>query len=424
MRILIISEFYDPEPAAGQRVAEAASALAGRGHTVRVLARKHGGSGRTSGRNGVQVKRLWSPGGGGSGLLVKMIAALWFQTWAFLWTLLSREKWDVLLTLSTPPMCHVAGVVVSRLKVVAHVFWCADVHPDSLFAIGVLAAESLSGRVLAGVNRWALRRCDAVIVVGRCMQERLITMGVARERVVHVPMWHRDELASLPDAKIVDALRSELQLNGRFVVMYSGNLGRMHPFATLLDAAERLEPERGFVFLFSGDGPGVEQVRAEAGKRRLKQVLIHSRFPEEILPEALALADVHVITRRDSAAGISVPGKLYGAMAAGKPVIFLGPAPSEVALTIAERRCGFVLADRGCEVLVNLLRQLRADSARVAALGRRSRAAFHQRYCQSYCCAQFAQAIEQVGVRGKQIGARRPRPHLAEDGCSQHANHG
>jgi glycosyltransferase involved in cell wall biosynthesis len=319
---------------------------------------------------------------------------------------MSREPLDVLLTISTPPMAHVAGVIVSRLKGVTHVFWCADVHPESLIAMGALSARSPMARPLSTVNRWALRRCDAIVAVGRCMRELLISLGAPQETVVTVPMWHRDRLANPPDPAVVNALRSDLRLAGRFVVMYSGNLGRMHHFETILAAAERLQDEAGFVFLFSGAGPGLERVRQAAAERGSDRIRVHPRFPEEILPEALALASVHVITLRNSAAGVSVPGKLYGAMAAGRPVIFLGPAHSEVALTIREERCGFVIAADDAGSLVNVLRQLRADPATAEALGRRGRDAFQKRYCQSQRCAQFSRTIERARAATKTEAAQ------------------
>jgi len=394
LQILIISEFYHPDPAAGQRVAEAASALAARGHTVRVLAHGRGGAERSPRKDGVEVERLRVPSEPGSSLFGKMAASACFELFAMLRALVSRQPLDVLLTVSTPPMCHVAGAIVSRLKGSAHIFWCADLHPESLFAIRALSPNSLAGRLLARANRWALGRCDAIVAVGRCMRERLAAQGAAEKSIVTVPMWHRDSLAMPPDPARVNALRSELQLGGRFVVMYSGNLGRMHHFEAVLGVAELLD--RGFVFLFSGSGPGVEQLRAEAKRRGLEQIVIHSFFPEEILPEALALGDVHLITLRNSAAGVSVPGKLYGAMAAGRPVIFIGPAQSEVALTIQEERCGYVVAESDMESLAQALLALRADRARAEALGCRARAAFLVRYCQSRRCAQFSQAIERA----------------------------
>lgn len=398
MRILIISEFYDPDPAAGQRVAEAASALVERGHTVRVLARLRPGQVRRveSRGNRLRVERLWGPVEPGFGLPGKAIAAGWFQATAFIRALLSRERFDVLLTISTPPMSHCAGVLIARLRGVKHIFWCADVNPEQVIVTGGLDPNGAVARLLKRANHWALPRCDGIIAVGRCMRELLINLGAPEDRVVIVPMWHRDGLANGPDPFVVHALREELGLDGEFVVRYSGNLGRVHHFESLLAAAERFQQDSRVVFFFSGSGPGVEQVRRLAKARGLRNIRIHPLFPEKILSEALALASVHVITLRNSAQGISVPGKVYGAMASARPVIFLGPARSEVALTLQEEGCGIVIAPNDTDSLVHVLERLRTHPGEAETLGQRGRDAFRRRYCQSVRCAQFSQMVERV----------------------------
>ena len=401
LRILIISEFYDPDLGAGQRVAEAASMLASRGHSVRVLTRHRAGAHGINPRgNGIGVQRLWGPTVPGCSLVSKMLAAVCFLGSAFLRALLSRQAFDVLLTISTPPMCHVAGVIVSRLRRATHVFWCADLHPESLIASGALSANHALAGVLAMVNRWALQRCDVVIAVGRCMRQLLIARKAPTKDVIVVPMWHRDSLADPPGAEVVKALRAQLRLAGRFVVMYSGNLGRMHHFETLLAAADRLRGEPEFHFLFAGSGPALGTIRRQAEARGLRNLLIHSIFPESVLREALALASVHVITLRESAVGVSVPGKLYGILAAARPVIFLGPAHSEVALAIQEEQCGFVVPEHDTDCLVRLLRQLRTCPLSLQRLGTRARTAFLQRYRQSHACLQFCQEIERAARQG------------------------
>lgn len=396
MNILIISKFYDPDPGQGQRVAEAATALADRGHTVRVFAQRQSTAGeqRISLNNGVVVERLWSPTESGFALGAKAFFALWFQLTASLRILFSRERFDILLTFSTPPMVHVLGVLLSRLKRLHYVFWCIDVHPESMIALGHLSEKSFSTRVLAAANRWALQRCDLTISVGRCMKHLLVSQGAPPEKVAIVPMWHRDALANLPNQEIVKTMQRELGTTGRFVVMYSGNFGRMHQFEGLLAAAEELRDDAGTVFLFSGTGPRLDYVRQVAAKRRLDNLIIRPPFPEEVLSEAFALASVHVISLRSRALGISVPGKLYGAMASGRPVIFVGPERSEAALTVREEECGFVVDPDDTSALLGALRQLKDNPVLAEALGCRGRDAFRKRYCQSRLCTQLSEYIE------------------------------
>jgi len=401
MKILAISEFYDPDPAAGQRVSEALTYLAARGHTVSVFAsrsRYQGGGAVPADerRQGVWVRRLWTPIRSGTGMWRKTAASWTFQSVALLRALVGRGRFDVLLTVSTPPMAHVAGCWVARLRGFRHVLWSADVHPDSAVRLGLLRHGSWAARFLEWLSRSALRRCDAIVAVGRCMGRLLIEKGVAPQRVRVIPMWHRDELAEPPPEGAIQALRSRLGLDGAFLAMYSGNLGRMHGLDELLEAARRLDPTPGLVLLIAGAGAGLEKVRGFAQTRGLRSLRVRGLFAEQELGAALGAADVHVITLDRRMSGISVPGKLYGAMASGRPVVFAGPADSEAALTIQEEGCGLVVD--GAEGLVAALGALRERPAWARELGERGRMAFLARHTLSHRCAEWERLLRQIAV--------------------------
>ena len=394
MRILVISEHYHPDPAGGQRVAEAMTNLAQRGHQVSVVAAganiKHGHECLSS---GVEVTRTRIASLGNSQLWAKAFRHILFQLVAA-WKALSCRPYDVLVTLSTPPLTHVIGVMLSRARGTKHVFWCTDVHPDSLISLGKLPERGPLSAVLRGLNRWALPRCNRVVAVGRCMAKLLEHDGADAQRLTVIPMWHRDSLSTPIDQNELEKLRAEMQLRGCFVVMYSGNLGYMHEFETIVEAAAQLQDTPQVVFLFSGSGPGMKIVERRSVELGLRNVRLHPPFSEERLPLGLAVADLHIVTLRPQALGVSVPGKLYGVMAAGRPVVFVGPRESEVAQTIIEEQCGFVVPPHEAASLVAIIRDLEQDRCRGRAIGMRGRAGFEQRYRLSIRCRQFAEVVE------------------------------
>jgi len=411
VRILIISEVYDPDPAGGQRIAEAASTLASRGHLVKVLARRSGSAREEQRTGNLELKRLWNPFRSGFGFAGKAVAAFWFQLSAFAYALFTPKSYDLLLTVSTPPFSHVAGVIVSRLRGTKHVFWCADVNPEQMIASGIISLDGLIAQLLSKLNVWALRRCDRVVTVGRCMSDLLIQRGANANTIRTVPMWHRDEMAISADENLISELRSRLNVNNRFVVMYSGNFGRVHQFEAVLAAAERLRADQDICFLFSGTGPRLEDVRQEALARCLN-ARVEGLFPEHMLAAALSIANVHIITLRSTALGVSVPGKLYGVMAAARPAVFVGPNESEVALTIREERCGAVVNPGDVDALVGLIRGLKDDPALAINLGQNGRLAFLAKYCQSYRCAQFSEVIEEAAGQSRRSVAAASSMHL------------
>ena len=162
------------------------------------------------------------------------------------------------------------------------------------------------------------RRADKVVVLGPYMADRIALKQVPAEKIVTIPVWsRRDEIYPLP--RDANPLRKSLGLETAFVAMYSGNLGLAHSFDEFLEAARRLRDRPDFVFLFVGDGPRKREVQAARDSEGYPTSGFSTTFPRDLLHASLSLADVHLISMRPEMNGIVVPGKLYGAMAAGRP---------------------------------------------------------------------------------------------------------
>jgi glycosyltransferase involved in cell wall biosynthesis len=189
-----------------------------------------------------------------------------------------------------------------------------------------------------------------------------------------VPNWPPAAVHPVPRDE--NLFRAEHDLTDRFVVMYSGNMGLAHPFDAVLDAADRLESERPEVlFLFVGEGPRKDALRAQVQRRGLPNVRFLPFQPRERLAESLSAADLHLVTMRPELEGLVVPSKLYGALAAGRPACFLGPPGSEAARAVAEHDCGAVLPDPSGAALADAIRDWHDAPDRWARATERARAA-------------------------------------------------
>src|SRR6185503_4809828 len=106
-------------------------------------------------------------------------------------------------------------------------------------------------------------------------------------------------------------LRREWNLQDAFVVGYSGNMGRVHEFGTILDAAERLKSSVNIVFLFIGEGAQRNWIEEEARRRGLENIMFKPYQPRKKLGLSLTIPDVHLISLRRSMEGLIVPSKFY-----------------------------------------------------------------------------------------------------------------
>ena len=175
--------------------------------------------------------------------------------------------------------------------------------------------------------------------------------------------------------------------------MYSGNAGIVHDFGAIFEAMRVLRDDPRVFFLFVGDGPRRREVEEFARRFGLTNFAYRDYFPRDLLRFSLSVANVHLISLRPQFVGISVPSKLYGAMASARPILFVGPDRCETADAIRDARCGTVIdpSERGDiaagKKIAEAL-QMWADVRAVREeLGARGRCAYLERYDHSLGCA-------------------------------------
>jgi colanic acid biosynthesis glycosyl transferase WcaI len=332
--ILFLNRVYPPVPGAtGEMLRGMAEGLVERGHEVTVVT-----SGRTdlppsSVVNGVRIERVGSSDIDRSSHVRRGLhyAALYPL---FLQKALTLPRHDVVVTKTDPPMLAILGPVIAGLKGSRTIHWAQDVYPELAGALGVIDTEGMLYRSLLALSTWALRRHDAIVAVGRCMKEKIAERGIDPDRIHVIPNWADPDIRPISHAE--NPFRQEHGLDGKFVVMYSGNMGLAHPFEEVLDAAEELSSDQDVVFLFIGDGPRKASLEQAVRERRLTNVRFLPFQPRERLSESLSAGDVHIVTMEEEVAGLVVPSKIYGILAVGRPYVFLGPQYSEAAMTAAE----------------------------------------------------------------------------------------
>lgn len=377
--ILFLNRVYPPaDGATGQLLAELAPSLVQRGHHVTVVTAEAGSEGRASELlNGVLVERVRG--------LPFTRASHWRRALSYLslypallWRALRLPRADIVVTLTDPPLLLLLGVVLKALKGSKHIHWAQDLYPELAEEMHILPQQGWLARVLRRLSTGGLRHADRVIAVGRCMKARIVSRGVNAQSVEVIPNWgHARNPAD--SAAGEDPFRAEHGLMGRFVIMYSGNLGLAHPFEAMLDAAERLrESHPHALFLFVGSGPRLPWVKEQAGKRNLHNVRFLPFQPKEKLAQSLAAADLHLASMQHELCGLVVPSKVYGVMAAGRPCVFLGPEESEAAQFILQHGCGSVLSKATGSRLASCLARWMSDAAllretreRVESIGER-----------------------------------------------------
>ncbi|MFO0830257.1 MAG: glycosyltransferase family 4 protein [Phycisphaerales bacterium] len=415
MHVVLLNQAFHPDiVATAQMGRDLAEALVRRGHTVTAIASRsmYGQKGavlaereefpvapEAPGDKGgmVRVRRVGSSLFGRAGTAARIFDFGMFYLRAA-WALLTMEKPDVVVGFSTPPYIALLTLLCRFFRGSRAVYWAMDLYPEVMVPSGMLSASSPVYRLLARLHRLLVRRADATIVLGRCMQGRVLAalgQDRAKDKVVMIPVWS-DEAGVTPVPREGNRVRQEWGMGDAFVVMYSGNFGIGHDASTVLDAMLRLKHRGDIRFIFVGGGKRRPEVEAFIREHHLSNARYVDYQPRERLAESLSAGDVHLISLRGGMEGLIVPSKLYGIMACARPSIFVGPESSEVARVLAESGSGVVVREGDGAGLAGHIESYAQNVQEVQRAGAMARRTFEERYTRRASCGAWCDLLERI----------------------------
>jgi colanic acid biosynthesis glycosyl transferase WcaI len=371
MRIIFINQFYWPDGAAtSQYLTDLTRFLAEQGHEVEVLC----GDSSYARLDGMEdepptvVHRI-SCSRFSSGLLARLCSYLSFFFGA-LWVGLHIMPADVVVTMTTPPMLSVIGAFIKKVRGVKHFIWEMDLFPEALVDVGLVKRNSWVVGLLGRIADWSRLNSDGVIVLGDCMRRRLVERGIPESQIHVAENWaDGSQIFPLP-----------IHDRGPLKILYSGNLGRPHDIETIMYAMEQLKGEQKFHFQFVGDGVRRKEISDFCSKNGIVNTSFAPYCRRDEMSGNLASGDIGLVTQRDACLGTVVPSKIYALLAAGRPILYIGPRESTPADIIRRFGCGWQIDCGNGEAVLELLRDLEANRDKIAAAGMRARSAFLGRY--------------------------------------------
>ena len=383
MRVLLLNQYYHPDVAAtAQLLTDLGTHLAEKGHEVRAIASARPYSGThwlplSDEHAGVRIVRVPATA---LGRRSKAARALDYGTYlaALLPPLLAAPKPDVVIALSTPPLVAAMGLLLRRLRGARLVYWVMDVYPEVALALGALREGSTAARAMRSLQRALTAQADALVALDDAMAQRLEAAGADGNKIEVIDNWVDAEIAPRPKAQ--HPLRARLGLDGKFVISYSGNMGLGHDFDTVLDAMARLKDQPRLTWLFIGDGPQRKGLEVRVRALGLPDARFLPYFARAELPLSLTLADASLVTLGAPFAGLLAPSKLYGLLAAGVPVLYVGPEAGRTHEAIARHRVGLAVANGDSAGLAEAVRALAGDEEHRLSLAANARALYEARF--------------------------------------------
>ncbi len=401
MKVLLLNQVFWPDVAAtAQHGHDLGRYLAQHGVQVTALASRslYSETGkalpREGGVDGIRIVRAGQSRFGKAALTARAFDFVSFYL-AALWKAIWLPRQDIVVCFTTPPFIAFVGILLRWLKGTKVVCWTMDLYPDVPVAAGVLRRGSLAYSLFDAVDRFSLRHADRVVVLGRCMQQRLLEKGVDPKRMEVINVWaDGDEVSVRPIEG--NALRTAWQVGDRFVIEYSGNFGIGHDGETMYRAMQATRADDSIRWVIVGGGTKRGELEAFVQAHDIVNAVLKQYQPREALGELLSLGNVHLVSVAENFSGLLVPSKFYGVLAAARPVLYVGPRESEVARVIEESQCGLVIEQGDSAGLVKAIETLHADPQLAQAMGRRAREVFERTFTRSHACERWLRLLQNV----------------------------
>jgi glycosyltransferase involved in cell wall biosynthesis len=403
MRLTILNQFYIPDFApTGHMAASLAEHRAEQGDDVTVITSSGGyvSESATASRSkstNPRVYRLWTPRLGKSTSLARIVDYVSFYILAFIRSV-TLPKQDVIISLTTPPFITWTAIFHKLIHRSTKVLlWNMDCYPEVAERASVFKEGGFMSRVFRRVNHGLFRRLDQLVCLDGAMLDLLVSQYVSAEHALAtsiIPNWEKasrfpPDLAPNPWDTAANTVTDD------FVILYMGNTGFGHSFETVFEVAKQLKDE-SVAFIFIGGGSKWSWIEQAIDANNLRNIHLFRYIPRGIVPSAMALADIGLITMNESALGVISPSKLHAYMAMSLPTLYIGPVGSNVDEAIERFDAGASLRHGDVEGIVLFINELRTRPERLQALRINARRAFDDAFCDTQTLPQFDRVLDQL----------------------------
>lgn len=395
-RLWVITEPYYPEQISTgyflTGIAECLTAVRDVGVvcSMRAAEEVQHGLARHDSRNGVEIHRTGLRFGYPQSIPVRLFVELWMGA-AMSWRALRlARRGDEMLAVTTPPLMPFLMSLVARLRGADFDLLIHDVYPEVLAVAGVVRKGGFTYRLLQSMTLRLYRRCRRIIVLSDDMRE-VVRAKIGDDSVpIHIiPNWGDVEHIRPKPRREVELLRA-LDLQDRFVVQYSGNIGRTHGVELLIElAAELLRTDKEVFFLIIGAGSMKESLQEQVETRGLTNVRLLDRQPDAEFADSITASDLAVIMLQEGMGGLSAPSRLYNLLAAGSPLLVVSDQQSKPARIVRDEALGWVVKPGDLQGACAAIRAAKGAGAELAAMSARARRLAEEAYSYPAVCTRL-----------------------------------
>lgn len=367
--------------------------------------------------NGVRVLRIRVPEFSKENRLSRVKNILSYFWGAFFATFIVGPQKYVFAISQPPILGGLLGVIGKWVKHAKYIYNIQDFNPEQIMAVGYFRNYILL-KLLMTLDKFSCRQSDLIITVGNDLVDtvhaRFKDKNVPNTVKIHNWMDERKVYPLPAEDENVQDFKRKYQLDNKYVVMYSGNIGLYYDLENILKAllpfkkgmtASGQECEgvkttdgREVVFAFIGEGAALHTLMTYAQKNDFKNIKFIPYQNRENLIYSLNAADLHWCVSRKGIKGVSVPSKVYGIMAVGKPIIGVMEQNTEARFMIEQAKCGKCCNSGDYKKIQENIRWfiLNADSPEVKEMGQNGRKYLERYLTKEDAIKKYREAFENL----------------------------
>jgi len=400
MKIMIMAQHYAPEEVSGMATQLAAD-LASRGHLVSfvtcapnypygrvysgyrnpLLAKeKHGA---------VSVFRTWSYISSRHSFWARLINMITFSMTTF-YGGLAAGKPDIIFSYTPPLTLGITAWLLSKIWRIPWVMRIEDIFPDAAIAAGVIHGKLLI-QLLYALERFLYLRATQISMISEGFRQILLKKGISKDKLSVTTVWiDPNAIEVLPKE---NDFRKEHDLSGKFILMYTGNMGHTSALEDVVAGAARLSDEPDVRFVLVGEGTKKKMLQARTQELGLKNILFLPNPPREKYSTLLAAADIGLVTLNPKSAFFSLPFKTFNIMASARPVLAVTPENSEIAELITKHNCGVNVPTNDPDSFSQTVKRVMKDTQLTDELGHNGRVITEGQYSRQACIDQIEKLL-------------------------------
>ncbi len=310
------------------------------------------------------------------------------------------KKQDVVFTCSQPPVLGgclgVLGKWITRGKLIYNI---QDFNPEQTMAVGY-SKNKLVLKAMMFVDKFCCKRSNLVITVGRDMKDNLEKRfdgkKVPNNTVVNNWMDEKEVFPLESTNENLVEFKRKNGLEGKFVIMYSGNIGLFYDWDNIIEVIGRFKHYNDVVFAIIGEGAKRNDIMKYCAENDIANVKFIDYQEKSDLIYSLNAGDVHLVMNARGIKGVSCPSKYYGVAAAGKAIIGVLEEGTEIRMLIEETDGGLVCEPGDYDTIEKNIKWFidNKDNPELNQMGIRARKYLEKNLTKDVSVQKYAQEIE------------------------------